>query len=395
MNLAAQTLAVTAIGLRSIPRRWGNSLVIVVGVAGVVAVLISVLAMWAGFRQTIQGGARPDRVIVVNPGVEDESNSSLSRANIDALASAPGLKHDARGKPLLSGEIVLVAPVARRNGADAYITLRGVGEQHFAVRPELQLIAGRMFKPGVQEMLVGRSAQSQFAGLALGDRVRLHDGDWAIVGVFTGGDNVRESEVIADAETVLSAYKLDTYNSATALLESPASLATFKDALSVEPSLRVSAYPEPEFLALVSKSINRLLQTVALTIGGIMAIGALFGALNTMYSAVTSRTIEIATLSAIGYRAGPVVGSILIEALLLALAGSAIGILLAYLAFDGRSISTLGGARWDSQVVYALSITPMLVAISAALACAIGLTGGIFPALRAARANPADALRSS
>lgn len=393
MNLSAQTLAATAIGLRSIPRRSGNSLVIVLGIAGVVAVLISVLAMWSGFAKTIHGGARADRVIVVSQGVQEESVSALSRANIAALAAAAGVKRDERGKPLLSAEIVLVAPVARRNGVDAYITLRGIGEQHFAVRPELQLVAGRMFNPGLHEMIVGRSAQLQFAGVALGDHVRLHDGDWTIVGVFTGGDNVRESEVLADAETVLSAYKLDSFNSATALLEDRAALSAFKDAVGVEPSLKVTVFTEPEYLAMVSASINRLLRTVALMIGTIMAIGALFGALNTMYSAVTSRKVEIATLHAIGYRAGPVVGSILIEALLLALAGAALGILLAYLAFDGRSISTLGGTRWDSQVVYALSITPGLVAIATALACAIGLLGGLFPALRVARSKPTDALR--
>jgi putative ABC transport system permease protein len=395
MNFAAQTLAVTAIGLRGMAQRRGNSLVIVIGIAGVVAVLLSVLAMSSGFRRTIQAEARSDRVIILTRGVTDESSSSLSREHLNTIAAAPGIKRDASDKPIISGEVVLVAPVARKqDNSDAYITLRGVGEQHMRVRPELELIAGRMFEPGLQELIVGESARAQFANLDLGDRVRLHDGDWTIVGVFAGGDNVRESEVMSDAQTVLSAYKLGELNTATALLADDDSLAALRNALSVEPALGVEVLTEPAYLAVASRSINRLLTAVAYTIGGIMAVGALFGALNTMYSAVASRTVEIATLRAIGYRAGPVVGSIVIESLLLALAGSAVGIALAYAAFNGRTISTLGGARWDAQVVYALSVTPALVAVATLLACMIGLIGGLFPAIRAARASVADALRA-
>jgi putative ABC transport system permease protein len=394
MNAAAQTIAVSAMSLRGLAHRRGNSLVIVIGIAGVVAVLVSVLAMSAGFQRTIQADARADRVIILGRGVASESDSGLSRGNLATIEAAPGIKRDPSGKAIVSGEIVLVAPVARRDGSDAYITLRGVGEQHLQVRPEIKLIAGRMFTPGLQEMIVGESARAQFANLGVGDRVRLHDGDWTIVGVFAGGDNVRESEVMADVQTVLSAYKLDAFSSATALLDHQDSLATLKDALSLEPSLTVDVLREPDYLAMASQSINRLLQAVGYVIGGIMAIGALFGALNTMYAAVASRTIEIATLRAIGYRAGPIVESILIESLLLALVGASIGTLLAYLAFDGRTISTLGGSRWDSQLVYALTITPALVAAATALACVVGLLGGLPPAIRAARASVADALRA-
>jgi putative ABC transport system permease protein len=223
--------------------------------------------------------------------------------------------------------------------------------------------------------------------------VRLHDGDWTVVGVFAGGDTVRESEVIADAQTVMSAYKLDTFNSASVLLAGDGSLAALKDALNLRPGLSVRVLSEPQYLAIVSRSINRLLQVVAFAIGGIMAIGALFGALNTMYSAVASRTSEIATLRALGFGSNTVLVSILIEALLLATLGACVGIAVAYLAFDGKAISTLGGSRWDSQVVYSLTITPMLVAIATALACGIGILGGLFPAVRAARASVAESLR--
>jgi len=395
MNAAAQTIAVSAMSLRGLAQRRGNALVIVIGIAGVVAVLVSVLAMSAGFQRTIQADARADRVIIFGRAADSEGASALSRANLATIEAAPGIKRDPSGKAIVSGEIVLVAPVARRDGSDAYITLRGVGEQHLRVRPEIQLIEGRMFTPGLQEMIVGESAGAQFANLGVGDRVRLHDGDWAIVGVFAGGDNVRESEVMADAQTVLSAYKLDALSSATVLLDREDTLETLKDALSREPSLTVDVLREPEYLAIASQSINRLLQAVGYVIGGIMAIGALFGALNTMYAAVASRTIEIATLRAIGYRSAPIVASILIESLLLALVGAAIGTLLAYLAFDGRTISTLGGSRWDAQLVYALTITPTLVTAATALACVVGLLGGLPPAIRAARSSVADALRAT
>jgi putative ABC transport system permease protein len=391
----AQVVAVTAVGLRSIPHRLGNSLVIVLGIGGVVAVLISVLAMSAGFQRTALGDASPDRAIVLSRGAESESTSSLSRENVAAVLAAPGIRKGADGKPIASAENLLVAPVARKStGADAYITLRGVSERNFDLRPELQLVSGRMFKPGLHELIVGRAALAQFAGLEVGSSIRLHDGEWTIVGVFAGGDSVRESEVLSDAQTVLSSYKLDTFSSVSVLLAGADSHAAFKDALNLQPGLSVRVLSEPQYLAMVSRSINRLLSVVAYAIGTIMAIGALFGALNTMYSAVASRTSEIATLRALGFGSNTVLVAILIEALLLAALGAGAGIAIAYLGFDGRAISTLGGSRWDSQVVYSLAITPTLVAIATAVACGIGLLGGLFPALRAARASVVESLRT-
>lgn len=394
MRAATQIVAVTAVSLRSIPQRLGNSLVIVIGIAGVVAVLISVLAMSAGFQRTVLGDARADRAIILTQGADSESSSTLSRENVAAIVAAPGIKQGPDAKPIASADVLLVAPVSRKSsGADAYITLRGVGRQQFRLRPELKLVSGRMFEPGLHELIVGAAAQAQFVGLETGDRVRLHDGDWTIVGVFAGGDTVRESEVMSDAQTVMAAYKLDTFDSVSALLANESSLATLENALHLQPGLAVKVLAEPEYLAIVSRSINRLLQVVAYSIGGIMAIGALFGALNTMYSAVAARSSEIATLRALGFGSNTVLVSILIESLLLAALGASIGIAVAYLAFDGMAISTLGGSRWDSQVVYSLTINPTLVAIATALACGIGLLGGLFPALRAARASVAESLR--
>jgi putative ABC transport system permease protein len=396
MNLASQIRAVTAMHLRSIPQRLGNSLVIVVGIAGVVAVLVSVLAMSLGFRTTINGDARADRAIVLSRGATAESESSLSRENVAAVMNASGIRHDARDRPIVSAEVILVAPVARkRDQSDVNITLRGVGEQYFAIRPELKLVSGRMFHAGRQELLVGASAMGQFAGLEIGNQVRLQDGDWTVVGTFAGANGSRESEVIADAQTVMSAYKLEAVNSVSVLLDSESPFSRLGEALAEDPTLSVDARTEPEYLATASSTVNRMLRIVAYGIGSIMALGALFAALNSMHSAVAARTVEIATLRAIGFSSVAVAFAVLVEALSLALVGATVGVAIAYAAFNGTTISTLGGALWDSQLVYSLSITPSLVMIAIALACALGLLGGIFPAIRAARSNVADALHET
>jgi putative ABC transport system permease protein len=396
MRGLTQVFVVTSLSLRSIPQRLGNSLVIVVGIAGVVAVLLAVLTMYVNFRHTISADGSPARAIVLAKSATTEYESDLSVENIAAVTDAAGIKHDARNRPLVSAEVITPAPVARkRDNSDVNVTLRGVGEQYFAIRPELKLVTGRMLHPGTQELLVGEAAQNQFAGLEIGNQLRLPGGDWTVVGVFAGGNGSRESEVIADARTVMSAYKLSTVNTITVVLDSTAALPTLGAALAAQPSLSVEVHSEPEYLATTDSATNRMLRLVAYAIGSIMAVGAFFSALNSMHSAVVQRTIEIATLRAIGFSAGAVAASILIEALLLALAGAAVGVAIAYAAFNGTVISTLGGADFDSQIVYALVITPPLVAISVVLACAVGLIGGVFPALRAARANVADALHET
>jgi putative ABC transport system permease protein len=396
MRSLTQISVLTSLSLRSIPQRLGNSLVIVVGIAGVVAVLLAVLTMYVNFRQTVNADGSADRAIVLAKAATTENESDLSLENIATVTDAAGIMHDARDKPLVSAEVTMPAPVARkRDNSDVNVTLRGVGEQYFAVRPELKLIAGRMLHPGTQELLVGEAAQNQFAGLEIGNQLRLPGGDWTVVGTFAGGNGSRESEVVADGRTVMLTYKLTSANTITVVLDSATALPTLRAALAAQPSLSVEVHAEPEYLATADNATNTMLRLVAYAIGSIMAVGAFFSALNSMHSAVVQRTVEIATLRAIGFSASAVAASILIEALLLALAGAAIGVAIAYAAFNGTVISTLGGAEFDSQIVYALVITPSLVAISVLLACAVGLIGGFFPALRAARANVADALHES
>jgi putative ABC transport system permease protein len=396
MNFFSQTLAVTAMNLRNIPRRFGNSLVIVIGIAGAVGVFLPVLAMSISFRATIAGDGSDTRTIVLTQRATAEAESSLSREEVAAIVDYPQVRRDARGKPVASGEVVLVAPVSRkRDHTDVNVTLRGVGGQYFAMRPELTLRSGRMFESGKQELIVGAGAVSQFDGLALGENIRLQDGDWKVVGTFAGGNGARESEVVADALMVMSAYKLDAFNSLTVALRSPREFAAFKDAVQLGARSILGARSEPEYLATAAESVNRMLRLVGYSIGSIMALGALFSALNSMYSAVAARSVEMATLRALGFSSLAVASGVLIEALLLALAGAAIGAAVAYALFSGATVSTLGGAVWDSQLVYSLSISPALVFGVVLFACAIGLIGAVLPAVRAARANIAAALHEA
>jgi putative ABC transport system permease protein len=396
MTGPAQFLALTMLGLRSIPRRIGNCLVVVVGLAGVVAVLLSVLTMYVNFRHTINADGHADRAIVMARTATEESESGLSLAAVAAVTDAPGIRHDAHNRPLVSAEVLLSAPVSRkRDNSDVNLTLRGVGEQYFAIRSELKLIAGRMLHPGTQELLVGDAARQQFAGLEIGNQLRLQGGDWTVVGIFAGGNGSRESEVIADAQTAMSAYKLDSVNSVTVLLDSPDSAMKVKEALDAQATLSLQVRLEPEYLATAAGTVNRMLRLVAYAVGSIMALGAFFAALNSMHSSVANRTVEIATLRAIGFAAGAVTASILFEALALALIGAAIGVAIAYAAFNGTVISTLGGAQFDGQLVYALIITPTLAVVAVLLACALGLLGGLLPAIGAARASVADALHET
>ncbi len=391
---ARQVMSVTAVSLRTIPLRLGNSLVVVIGVACVVAVLTSTLAMWTGFRQTLDRDARVDRAIVLTRGAESEAGSSFSRADVAAIREAPGIRRDAHGEPIVSAEVILVAPVTRQSdGADVHVTLRGAEAGIVSLRPELKIVEGRMFQTGVHELVVGRSAQRQFSGMQLGEQVRLQEGDWTVVGVFESAGSARESEVLADAQTVLSAYKLSAFNSVHALLESPTSIRVLADGLQTTTTLIVDVHSEPEYLANASQSMNRMLKVVAYAIGTIMAIGAFFGALNTMYSAVAARGGEIATLRALGFSSSVIFASLIIEALLLAAAGASVGIAVAYLVFNGKTISTLGGAVWDSQLVYSLTVTPAVAAAALSLAAAIGFLGGLFPAIRVSRRPIVEALR--
>lgn len=390
-----QILAVTLLSLRSVPHRLGSSLVTVVGIAGVVAVLLSVLALSTGFRRTIDSSASSDRAIVLGQAAEYEAASGLSRETVSAIFNAEGIRRNQKDAPIASAEALIVAPVSRKsNGLDAYVTLRGIGPLGLEVRPEVKLIAGRMFEPAVHEIIVGRAAGERFAGLDIGRRIVLRGGEWTVVGTFESSGDALESGLLADADTVRAAYNVKDFNSVTVRLSSPEAFKNFKRALAMDPTLDVNPKLETDYMANLSRPLHRILRWLSYSIGTIMSVGALFGALNTLYYAVSSRAREIATLRALGFSPSAVVVSILAEALLLALLGALIGVAIAYAMFNGQAISTIGGTAPGSQLVYQLQVTPQLIALGVSVALLVGLIGGLFPSVRAARIEIASGLRS-
>jgi putative ABC transport system permease protein len=393
MNMLRQIRAVTWMNLTSIPQRFGTSSVIVVGIAGVVAVLISVLAMATGFKRTIVATGRDDRAIVLRGGSESELASTLSREATLTIMDAPGIRKDSAGKPIASAEAVVVVDMPKKsNDSGANVTIRGVGAQGMALRPEIHIVAGRVFQQGLRELIVGSGAQAQFKGLDVGSHIALRGSDWTIVGAFESNGDSHESELLADGETVLSAYRRNLYQSVVVRLESKDSFAAFKNSLTTNPQLSVDVLREHDYYAKQSQRMSNVLSFIAYVVGGIMAVGALFGALNTMYSAVSVRSREIATLRAIGFGASAVVVSVLIEAMLLSVIGALIGAGLAWVFFNGNVVSTLGSNF--TQVVFRLAVGPSLVVLGIVWACVIGLVGGLFPAIRAARLPVATALRA-
>jgi len=390
-----QIVQVTLVNLRSIPSRLGTSLVVVVGIAGVVGVLVSVLAMAEGFRHTLASTGRDTRVIMLRAGSDSELASGVARDQATLLASLPGIARDAGGRPLATAELMVMVDLPRRGQSDPNnVPLRGVQPAAFAVRDEVRLVEGRGFERGVREVVVGRKAAAQFAGLEVGSRIAFRDSDWTVVGVFETGGDVHESEIWADVEVAMSAFRRTGFQSITATLAdgSDAGLAAVREGVRRDPRFSISVLREPEYYARQATVLSTLINVLGYGVGVFMAIGAVFGALNCMYSAIASRQVEIATLRAIGFASTPVVVSVMIEALLLALLGGVAGGALAYVYCDGASLSTLNFSTF-SQVAFDFRVTPRLLAEGLLWALLIGVAGGLLPAVRAARLPVTVALR--
>ena len=391
MSAFRQILSVTAMNLRSVPQRVGSSSVIVVGIAGVVGVILSVFGLTRSLQDAVLATGSPDRAIVLRAGATGELSSTLFVDAIATIKDAPGIAR-VDGKPAATADFVAAVNLLRKeDGRRAGMVVRGVDAAVMAVRPEIKIVAGRPFTPGLRELLVGRSAQQEFQGVAIGDEVALREGRWRIVGVFESAGDANESSLIADAATLLSAYQRTAVNSVTVRLESEAAFDSFKAALTTNPTLSVSVERETDFYRRQSQEANQIFGLVGIAVGVFMGLGAIFAALNTMYSAVSARTREIATLRAIGFGAGGVVASVLVEALLLSLIGAAIGAAISWLMFNGNSV-TLGDSV--SSIVFKMQVGPALLGTGVLLACAVGFIGGLFPALRAARMPVATALRA-
>ena len=381
------------IGIAGLPQRWGASLVIVVGIAGVVGVLVAMLAMGEGFKATLASTGSTDSAILLRGGSQAETNSVITRDQAPLLAALPGIARDADGKPLASPELSQVVNLpTMADGTDANVQFRGVGPAGWMIRPQLKIVEGRRFTPGLREIVVGRGAQQQFRGLDVGKQMKLANQQWTVVGVFESGD-AHESELWADAEVLAPAYQRPAYQSMTVRLAGDDGFRQLKAALAADPRLKLDVETTRDYFGKQSEGLARLIRILGTVIGSIMAIGAVFGALNTMYAAVAGRAREIATLRALGFRGLPVVTAVMLETMLLALLGGLLGAGIAWLVFNGYTVSTLG--QNFSQVVFQFRVTPELLWTGLKWALGIGLVGGLFPALRAARLPVTEALRAA
>ena len=393
VNWLSQVSAVSKFGLLSIPQRRGSVAAAVFGIAGVVGVLVGVLSMGAGFRKALIASGSPDAAIVLRSGADSEMVSGFLRESTRFIADAPGVARSDEG-PLASAELFVIINLPKRStGTDANVPMRGVERAALKVRDKLKLQQGRMFEWGQNEVIVGVGAANGFAGLELGGKLRVGRREWPIVGIFSAGGSTAESEIWTDATALQGAYNRgDTFQSVYVKLVSPGAFPEFKDSLTTDPRLSVKVLRQLDYYAEQSTAVNRLINTLGYLIAALMAIGAVFGALNTMYSSVSARTREIATLRALGFGSGAVVVSVMIESLALALIGGVVGAVMAYVTFNGLRTSTM---NWNSfsQVTFAFAVTPDLLVQGIVWAVIIGLIGGLFPALRGARLPIAAALR--
>lgn len=388
-------LAIVWMNLRAVPQRLGSSLVIVIGLAGVVGVLVALLAMAQGFGVTLKATGNADRVMFLSSGVTSELSSVLGPDILPVLRELPGIVRDAEGKPLASAEVVVITELKRGSGeqrASVNVSLRGVEPQGLKLRPEVVLAEGRWFTPGLREIVAGRSASAQFEGVAVGSTLKFRGSEWTVVGLFTSGGDAHESELWTDADTARSAFgRGNSASSLVAQMGNAAAIEPIKAAVAADPRLKVDATPELEYFASQSKQFTEQIGLLTGIVTAIMAVGALFGALNSMYSAVSTRQVEIATLRAIGFGGLPVVLSVLAEAMLLAATGGVLGGVIAYVLFNNMSVSTLGSNF--TQVAFNFAVTPALMQKGLLWALAIGLLGGLPPALKAARQPVVEALR--
>jgi putative ABC transport system permease protein len=388
-----QTAVVTQLNLRSLPQRFGASVVAVLGFAGVVAVFVAVLSIAEGFGRVMERGGREDVALVLRGGSDSEMTSGLSLEQTRIIKDASGVLRNPAG-PVASAELFVIVDVPyRSSGTDANVPLRGVEAAAFDVRDDLRIVEGRRFVEGRNELVVGRAAASQFAGLDLGNRLRWGENEWEVVGLFDANGSVFESEIWADAWVVQPAYRRgNTFQSVFARLESADAFRSFKDVLTSDPRLDVDVHRESEWFAQQSRVLRQLIGVLGNLIAVLMAVGATFGALNTMYNAVTARRKEIATLRALGFQSFPVVLSVMVESVMLAVVGGALGGGVAWLTVNGYQTATINWQTF-SQVAFSLAVTPSLLVGGIVYALIMGFVGGIFPAIRAARTPVAVALR--
>ena len=393
MRFLTQVIAVIGLTLRTLPQRAGSAAVAVVGIAGVVIVFVAVLSIGEGFRAALQGASSADTAMVMRGGSDSEMVSALPGESTRIIKDGPGIRRGANG-PIASAELMVIVNVPiRATGTDANVPLRGIEPAAFEVREEVSILSGRMLQPGTNEIIVGESAARQFTGLDLGSEQRWGSSTWTVVGIFEAGGTIAESEIWCDARVLQPAYRRgDSFQTVYAKLESDDAFQPFKDALTTDPRLDVMVERESDYFAAQSQQLSAIITGIGSVIAVLMGVGAVFGAVNTMYTAVASRTREIATLRALGFSSVPVVVSVMTESLLLSLAGGLMGGTLAYVGFNGYQTATLNFQTF-SQVSFAFMVTPALLTQGIAYAVIMGFLGGLFPAVRAARLPIVTALR--
>jgi putative ABC transport system permease protein len=379
--------------LRSVRARWTSAIVAVVGIAGTVGVFIAMLSLAKGFRATLVSSGSPDNALILRGGATSEMTSGVGLDSVKIIQDAPGIARGPNG-PLVTAEAVLMAPIPLRStGTDANVEVRGVSPNVLEIRKQVKIVQGRMFSPGLADVVVGKNANTTYSGLTLGNTISLGTMQWKVVGVFDAGGSSFDSEVWADPHLLTGAYnRPDTFfQSVTARLASPDSLKELKDALTTDPRLNVDVTREVDYYAKQSTNMTTLITRLGGFVAFVMAIGAVFGALNTMYSAVADRGREIATMRALGFGGPSVVFSFLIEALMISLVGGVLGCL-AVLRLNGVTTSTINFQTF-SNLAFAFKITPSLLVEGVFFALLMGVLGGFFPAVRAARLPVATALR--
>jgi putative ABC transport system permease protein len=388
-----QTLTVSALNLRTIPQRLSSSGVAIVGIAGVVVVFVSVLSIAAGFSAAMTGSGSPSRALVMRSGADSEMTSGLGGPEVDVIKQAPGLRRNGQS-PLSSAELFVIVDLPKKStGTSANVPMRGIEPMTMQVRDEASIIEGRMFQFGTNEVIAGRGAAMQFSGLTVGNEIHSGQTTWKVVGIFEADGGVAETEIWMDARTLQSAYRRgNTYQTLLARLDSTDSFDTFRDWLTSNPQVNVQVRRETEYYAQQSTALSNLIRGVGFGIAGLMGIGAVFGAILTMYTAVSTRSREIATLRALGFNSTSVVVSVLAESLALGAIGGVIGGALAYVGFNGYQTSTMNFQTF-SQVAFAFRVTPQLLVTGLVYALLMGLVGGLFPAVRAARLPIPSALR--
>ncbi len=388
-----QTIAVTLLSIRTIPKRLSSSGVAMAGIAGVVIVFIAVLSIGEGFKAAMQDAGSPARAIVMRAGADSEMSSGISGPEADLIRQAPGVLLDGN-RPVASAELfVIIDRNKRTTGTAANIPLRGIEPTALQVRNEVRITDGRMLQFGTNEAVVGRAALGQFSGMDLNSEIKSGQLTLKIVGIFEDKGSVAESELWADSKLIQSVYRRgNSYQSVLVHLDSPASFDTFKNALTTNPQLNVQVKRETDYYAAQSETMSVLIKGIGYTIAFLMGLGAIFGAILTMNTAVAARTREIATLRALGFNTLSVLISVLGESMALAAIGGFAGGVLGFFAFNGYQTSTMNFQTF-SQIAFAFRVTPALLTQGLTYALIMGFVGGVFPAIRAARLPISSALR--